>query len=289
LEGKTLRVWGEQGVGDEIWAAGMVGELMTGAASKGKVLIECRPKLVTLFQRSFAGAEVVAQTDPPDAKCNHDVDYQIACGSLARQLRPDAQSFPQRQATRGAYLLADTAREDYWRKRVAALGPGLKVGISWRSTNVKGERALMCTRLAQWAGLLALPNVHFVNLQYDEYRAEFAETEAATQTTLRGEIASYPEVDMFDDLDETAALMRSLDLVISAPTTVSILAAALGLPVWQLHYGAYWQGHGTPHNLWYPAMRVFHRKWDEDWEAVMQRVADALGAMANQETGVTIN
>jgi hypothetical protein len=87
-------------------------------------------------------------------------------------------------------------------------------------------------------------------------------------------------VDMFDDLDETAALMRGLDLVISAPTAVSILSAALGVPTWQMNYGAEWQCHGLANNPWYPAMRNFLRRWDQPWEEVLGKIARELQVMA---------
>ena len=87
---------------------------------------------------------------------------------------------------------------------------------------------------------------------------------------------------MFNDLDETAALMRGLDLVISAPTTVSVLSAALGVPTWQMQYGVDWQFHGLPNVPWYPAMRNYVREWDRPWEEVLARIAgDVSGATLN--------
>jgi tetratricopeptide (TPR) repeat protein len=284
LVGKTLRIWGEQGVGDEIWAAGMIPELLE-RTRLGELIIECRPKLVALFQRSFKAAEVLPQTMPPQPGALQGVDFQIACGSLGAFLRPGAVNFPSREATWGAYLFADAERTSYWRGQLEKLGKGLKVGICWRSSDLKGERRLACTRLIQWGSLFALAGITWVNLQYDESEAELLEAERAFGV----HILRYPELDMFDDLDETAALMRNLDLIISAPTTVSIQAGALGVPVWQMHYGAYWQGHGTPDNPWYPSMRVFHRQWDEPWECVLERIANALSNASIHEVRVTAN
>jgi len=284
LAGKTLLVWGEQGVGDEIWAAGMYRELIDGPARGERVLIECRPKLFPLFKRSFTGADVIAKLDPPDARCLNGVDFQIACGSLGRFVRPDLASFPRREATGGAYLFANPVREAAWRKRIASLGPGLKVGICWRSTNIKGERALSCTRLMQWGEVFKVPGVRFISVQYDECEAELAEAEAAFGVTIE----RFPEVDMYDDLDETAALMRGLDLVISAPTSVSILSAALGVPTWQMNHGVEWQLHGLDHNPWYPSMRNYARRWDQPWEDVLAKIAVELGALAENRSAATV-
>jgi tetratricopeptide (TPR) repeat protein len=273
LDGKTLLVHAEQGIGDQIWAAGMVGDLeqLKGA----KIVIECAPKLLPLFRRSFAWAEVVARTNPPDPKCLEGVDYQISGGGLGCRLRSHLDCFPRREATGGAYLFADAERERHWRQRMANLGAGLKVGIDWRSSNVSGERKLSCTQLLQWGEILRVSGVQFVNLQYDDCAAELAHAEAAFGVA----IARFPEVDMFDDLDETAALMRSMDLVISAPTSVSIMSAALGVPTWQLNYGTEWQRCGQPDNPWYPSMKTWVRHWSESWEAALGKVAAELTAL----------
>jgi predicted O-linked N-acetylglucosamine transferase (SPINDLY family) len=277
LLGKVLLIYPEQGVGDELWLAGMFGEMLERVGPDGRVVIECAAKLRALFQRSFAGAMVVAKRDPPALECidgvdGRNIDYQVAAGSLGQFLRPDLASFPKREATGGAYLIADAGREAHWKQKLAQLGPGLKVGVCWRSSNVKGDRALYCTLLTQWGDVLKVPGVQFVNLQYDECEAELQESEAAFGVKIQ----RYPEVDMFNDLDETAALMRGLDLVISAGTAVSILSAALGVPTWQLNYGLDWQCHGLPHNPWYAAMRNYPRQWNESWEKTLQRISHAL-------------
>jgi len=50
-------------------------------------------------------------------------------------------------------------------------------------------------------------------------------------------------------------------------------AAALGIEVHQLTYGADWQTHGTAEVPWYPTMARFQRSWDEPWESVLARLA----------------
>jgi Flp pilus assembly protein TadD len=277
IRGETLLVWGEQGLGDEIWSSGMIGELKDRVVG-GRVLIECNAKLVDLFARSFGvddgptRVEVIAKTEPPDPRCLQGVDYQVAASSLGRYLRTGLSSFPKREQTGGAYLFAAAEREAYWQDRLGTMGSGLKVGVSWRSSNTKAERALACTRLTQWGEIFKIPDIHFVNLQYDECEAELAEAEAKFGV----KIVRYPEVNMFDDLDETAALIRGLDLVISAPTTVSLLSAALGVPTWQMQYPLDWQLHGLPSWPWYPSMRNYTRKWDQPWEDILARIAGDL-------------
>jgi hypothetical protein len=61
---------------------------------------------------------------------------------------------------------------------------------------------------------------------------------------------------------------------------VSLQAAALGVPTWQLTYGADWQIHGTGRNVWLHAIRRFERRWDEPWKEVLARLSRALCAHA---------
>jgi len=86
---------------------------------------------------------------------------------------------------------------------------------------------------------------------------------------------------MFNDLTETAALVKALDLVISAPTTVSVQAAALGVPCWQMTYGGDWQVHGTAHNPWHPTIRRFKRRAEQPWSEVIEQISSELRLLAS--------
>jgi tetratricopeptide (TPR) repeat protein len=265
LAGKSVLVWGEQGIGDEITFSSMYSEVVEVSRS---CVIECAAKLVPLFARSFPGARVVPRATPPHPGTTGHFDYQSPAGSLARWLRPAIESFPARRG----HLVAAPERVAYWKNRLARLGDGLKVGFAWRSNNLKGVRALACTTPEQWGAILRVPGAHFVSLQYDECSAELARAREELGVALH----AFPEVDLFNDLDEAAALTRALDLVISAPTSVSVLAAALGVPTWQMAYGADWQIHGTQRNLWYPAMTRFKRAWNQEWKEILELIAERL-------------
>jgi tetratricopeptide (TPR) repeat protein len=265
LHGRRLLIWGEQGVGDEMMFAGIYAQLEDSGA---QVILECNPKLVSLFGRSFAWARVVERRTPASAELGAGIDYQISAGSLGRFFRASLESFP----LHDGYLLADESRVKYWHRRLSELGAGLKVGFCWRSSNMKADRALACTRLDEWGELFALPGIHWVCLQYDK-----CETELESARERFGvQLHRFEGVDYFDDLDEVSALMKGLDLVISAPTTVSVQAAALGIPTWQMSYGTDWQTHGTDRNPWFPAMTRFQRRWDQNWPDVFADVAAKL-------------
>lgn len=264
LAGRTLLVWGEQGIGDEILHAGMYRELIDSGV---RCVFECSAKLVPLFRRSFPQATVVPRTRPAHPATFDDVAAQSPAGSLPRYLRTSLDRFPLRRA----YLRPDPMRVEHWRDRLAGLGSGLKIGFCWRSSDIRGERALACTTLDSWDRLFAMRGVHWISLQYDECRAELEAAQRRVSTVL-----NRFELDYFNDLDEVSALTEALDLVISAPTSVSVQAAALGVEVWQLTYGADWQTHGTSGVPWYPGMIRYLRRWDESWTDVLSRVEASL-------------
>ncbi len=265
LVGKTVLIWGDQGIGDQIQFASMFREII---AVADRCIIECSNKLVPLFAHSFAGAQVVPRTDPPHPATLQGVDVQCSAGSLARWLRPSLESFPRHDG----YLAPAPGRVAYWKKRLAALGPGPKVGFAWRSSNRSAALRPYSTAINQWGPIFSVPGVHFINLQYDECASELAEARSQFGVSL----VAYPEVDLFDDLAEAAALTKALDLVIAPPTSTSILSAALGVHTWAMIYGADWQTHGTGHNPWHPTMRRFPRRWDQPWEEIIQIVSEQL-------------
>lgn len=265
LTGKSIVIWREQGIGDELMYASMYAEVIERAEH---CIIECHPKLLPLFTRTFARAQVVLKTDPPRPGAHDTVDYQCAAGSLARWLRPTIDSFPEREG----YLTPNPERVQYWRERLAEIGPGPKIGFCWRSMKNHGSRMLHYTTLDLWGPIFTLPGVHFVNLQYDKCDEEL---DAARQQ-FSVPLYAFQEVDLLNDLDEAAALTQALDLVISAGTAAGVMAAALGVPIWLIENGKGWTMLGTDYMPWFPTQRNFCHHWNQPWSEVIAEIAQLL-------------
>ncbi len=263
LAGKRLLVWGEQGVGDTILFSSLCGEAIARARS---VVIETDRRLVPLFARSFPAALV--RPHGPGAAAVPDCDLHTPIGSLARVFRCDLSAFP---GPAGGWLVPDPARVALWRERVATLGPGLRVGIGWRSALVTESRRAAYSRLDQWGALFAVPGVVFVTLQHGACEAE----RVAAEDLFGVAIHRWDDLDLTDDFDGTAALMANLDLVIAPATAVGELAAALGVPVWRFG-GRDWTQLGTAVRPWFPAQRLFQPQGGEDIPGVLRRMAGQL-------------
>lgn len=270
LAGKTLLVWMEQGLGDEIEYANMLGDAIARARH---VVIECEIRLATIFSRSFPEAEVVARQRPLPARLlQADIDYQINAGSMLPFLRPTLADFPQS----GGFLRAEPGAVAHWRARLASLGAGRRVGFSWRSKLQTRMRSFHYSSLDDWGALFALPGIVWVNLQYDQCEDELKETEARFGVTVH----RFPELDLMNDLEGAAALTAALDLVISPANSVTMMAGALGVPTWMALFDAQnWHRLGTSGHAFLPSVRVFPRVLPDTWGDVFARMAGALAVL----------
>lgn len=254
-----LLVWREQGVGDEILFSSCYGEL---AKRAGRLVIECDRRLAPLFARSFPTATVRPETSEP-----RDVDVQIAAGSVPRLLRSDLKRFP----LASSWLTPDPDRVAVWRDRLGALGPGLKIGIGWRSQVITAQRQGAYTALDQWEAIFAIPGITFVNLQYGECADEIQAAERRFGVTIH----RWPDLNLKDDFDGVAALMVNLDLVLSPAMSAGELAGALGAPVWRF-CGPDWTELGSATRPWFPSMRVFHPRPGTDLTDALNQIAGTL-------------
>ena len=273
LEGKTLLVIGEQGLGDEIMFANTLPDLQNAVGAKGCLKIALDSRLKPLVQRSFPDAIVghylSTMHNGKDLRLvpwAQKPDYVLPLGSALAQMRTSLHDFPETSFLRPEPVRAETYRSALSQK------PGLKVGICWRSMMINAQRQKYFSSIELWGPILRLEGVHFVNLQYGDCASEIA-----LAKSLHGvDIEVIDGLDLKNDLDGAAALSAACDLVISAPTAASALAGAVGTEVWFLTAGPVWPQLGTDHYPWYPASKVFSPDEFGNWPEVMPRIAEAL-------------
>ncbi|MBF0268278.1 MAG: tetratricopeptide repeat protein [Alphaproteobacteria bacterium] len=267
LKGKTVLVWREQGVGDEITFASALPDLIERA---GQVVVECSAKLVSLFARSFPEALIRAEDRRLDPKAPS-IDAHLPMGDLFPFFRPSVESFPKRDA----YLIADHQKAAAWKARLDALGGEPKIGIAWKSTLATPSRLpTFLPSLDQLDSLLRVKGVQFVNLQPRANLDEIAQAASRTGAMIH----HFDDLDLFDDLDGSAALMASLDKVVAIGTATAILSAALGIPTAMfLLKHAQWDPMGTQGIAWLPRVALFRRAWNESWDAAVQGAAEWAG------------
>jgi Flp pilus assembly protein TadD len=266
LAGKTVYVYTEQGLGDEVMFASCLPDLISRA---GKCVCECTPKLSRLFAHSFPGAEIVPKDTwkSPDSVRLYRPDVQVAIGSLPRFFRPSADAFP----VHAGYLRAEPDRLAYWRKQLAGLPGKKKVGISWRGGAQSTRRVLRSIPLHYWGPIMSLDDIDFICLQYAAREDELDQARA-----LGIRIRHWPHA--LEDYSETAALVSALDLVISVQTAVVHLAGALGRCTWALISAVpEWRYGGSGERMpWYPSVRLFRQSETDTWEGALAQVRAEL-------------
>ena len=177
------------------------------------------------------------------------------------------------------YLLADPAKVALWRERLVPI-QGVRVGLVWAGDARGGDAELVATdrrrsmALATLAPLLRVSECGFVSLQLGP--------PAAQARTLPHGMVLHDHTRLIGDFADTAALIETLDLVISVDTSTLHLAGALGKPVWLLNrFDTCWRWlTDRTDSPWYPTLRQFRQKRPGDWDGVIQDVAPALKKFA---------
>ena len=263
LAGRRLLLWAEQGLGDEF----MFGSLLPQAIARyPDAIVECEPRLVSLFQRSFPGTTIRAPSRRPG-----DADCHLPFGSLPRLMWRTAPV----PAPPAGWLKPDPERVAAWRQRLDALGPGLAVGIAWTSQRITTERRQSYTQLEDWLPLLRLTGLHPVSLQYDGREEEIA----AVEDRFGLRIHRWPDLDQIGDLENTAALMANLDLAVTVASSAGEMAAALGVPVWRVGRRD-WTQLGTAVRPWFPTMRCIQPRGDTGIAETISQAAQLVARLS---------
>lgn len=274
LRGRLL-LYREQGLGDEVFWASMLGEV---SQYFDAVLCICHAKLQTLFARSFPNIVFVADRPISHPLVFEPFDYQLSIGSLGAVLRQCRSSF---SAAGESFLIADPVRAEHWRQRFAQLGGGLKIGLAWRSVIQTGGRAIHYPPLVEMKPLLQVMGVDFINLQYCATPEECSEIESM----LGRPFYNFREVDHFDDLDASAAMMAACDIVVAPCTATAALAAALGVPVLEMEAVAV-NGFqlGQQQSPWAPMMTRFGKLPEQPWSSVIEQIAQVVQQLQHERS-----
>lgn len=260
LFGKSMMIGFEMGHGDMIFYARYIAELKTRGVST--ISLICHPGLKRLFA-TLEGADHVYSLD--DEVSPDGWDYWTPPMSLPHYCLTTSSTIP----APIPYLRADPALVEQWRSKLPK--NGVRVGMVWKGNPLfENDADRSIASLAEFSPLLGIPGVHFISLQKGQGESE--KPPLGMPWTGLG-----PQLNDFAD---TAAVLQSLDLVISVDTAVAHLAGAMGKPCWVLlpDFRCDWrwlgQGGTTP---WYPeSMRLFRQCAEGDWAPVIKALRQEL-------------
>lgn len=257
IEGKTLYVYYEAGLGDTIMFARYLPLLKNKCA---KVLFNPQISLTSFFKENYPDIEIIdSKTSTEDIS----FDVHIPIMSLAYVLQEDSENIPYSEG----YLKANSElvkqyKEEYFNNSK------FKIGIKWQGNATIGLSRII--PLTSFYKLFDLPNTRFYSVQKDDEKCE-------TLNLVEG----YEIIDLgatFSDFSHTSAAVENLDLIICNDTSIAHLAGALGKQCWVLLPYLYnWRWHNDiSYSPWYKSIKLFRQKESENWDEVFDRVREEL-------------
>ena len=259
LEGKTILLHAEQGLGDTIHFVRYVPQVKQRG---GTVIVECPKPLLSLLTSGAGIDRLVGRGEelPP-------FDLQAPLLSLPGIFRTSLETIP----ADVPYLFADPGLVEHWRRELGSIA-GFKIGIAWHGSPKHPNDRNRSIPLASFEPLARCSRVRLLSLQKG--------TGAEQLQDLAGRIPVADVGSRLDDFRDTAAVLVNLDLVIACDTAVAHLAGALGVPVWvALPFTADWRWLlDRSDSPWYPTMRLFRQRQPGDWPGVFEDIKAELAA-----------
>jgi hypothetical protein len=266
IKGRLL-IWAEQGIGDEIFYAGLLPMLSTKDVS---ITLSADKRLHPIYRRSFPKVDILDKDVLMNSSVDTGFDAQAPIGDLGYLLDINPAAI---KATRSPYLQSDPVKRDSYRRTTSALGSGLVCGVAWKSVNPKFGTA-KSIGLDSFAPLLGLPGVHFVNLQYGDVKEEIQHV----KSTLSVDVHQVPGVDVFYDVDSLLALIDACDIVVTTSNVTAHLAGSIGKRAAVLvphSRGKIWYWHeNDEYSFWYPSLKLFYQDNTVTWDQTIEDCSD---------------
>jgi len=269
LAQKNIFLWYEpwQGIGDEILFLRYAAPLAERAQREGGlIMLACHEPLLTLFGRSLADHRNVlflttkerGQAWQPQHFLGR-TPMQCPIMSLPLFLSEIPPRFP--------YLTPDPVKVEAWRERLS-VDKSVKVGLSWTGREDHPRNDLRTVPILDL--VRAIKNIPGVTL-YSLQREHPDQARAAALIDFTQELAS---------VDDTAALVSNLDLVIGVDSMTAHLAGALNIPTWVLcDFNPPWMwGRKDKRTIWYPSVNVYRQHKMHRWEGVFEEIRADLRA-----------
>jgi tetratricopeptide (TPR) repeat protein len=256
--GKTLLLHAEQGFGDTLQFC----RYATLVGAKARVVLDVPRPLVRLCSSLAGVAHIIATGDlsPP-------FDLHCPLLSLPHAFGTTVETVP----SNIPYLIPEASLVSGWRQRTGS--SGFKIGICWQgnpqNSDIGRSIPLRCYR-----PIAAIPGVRLISIQKLHGLEQLSTLPSGmTVETLGTELDGGP-----DAFVDTAAVIASLDLIITCDTSIAHLAGALGRPVWVALKQVpdwRWMLHRED-SPWYPTARLFRQHQGGEWDEVFERMAAEL-------------
>lgn len=271
LDGRRILLHSEQGLGDTIQFC----RYATLVAARGGIaILQVQPAAERLLRSLGVVRNGLAETALQGVK-PPEFDLECPLMSLPAVFGTTVDTVP----WPGAYLGGDDESAEENRLKFRSLPTGqhpdeqsLRVGLAWAGNPHYKADAARSIVLQTLLSLLRLPGINWISLQKGPATEQLFD--------LPDDVCVLDGSSKDRNLAETAALLATLDLVITTDTCIAHLAGAMAKPVWILlpHLSDWrWmqQVETTP---WYPTARLLRQSANGDWPGVADRARMGLSA-----------
>ena len=208
----------EQGVGDEILYGSMYGDLLK---TLENVTIECDPRLLNLFKRSFpkySNSFIELGSISNDDYELEKIDYVLYAGSLGRYYRKRLENF-----INEPFLKIDHKKYIEIQSKLSKYDNKYNIGISWKSFNNRyaSDKSL---DLDDFKDVFKIPNCNVFNLQYGDVLDEINNF-----NNKKNKLMKIEDLDLYNDFEGVAAFLKSLDMFVTISNSTAHLAGSLGV------------------------------------------------------------
>ncbi len=256
IEGKTILVYDEQGLGDTIQFCRYVKLL---SEKNTKVILQCHSALSDMLKGCRGVYKVIARESLNDPDIQY--DYHIPLLSLPKYFNTSLKTLP---ATIPYISVAEGLTEKFHSKYFA--NGKVNIGIVWEGKTPVGNAHRACP-MEFFTTLIGEAKYEFFSLQKGE--AAYRDKQKMNKHGI---------IDLSDELNsfnETAAIIKNLNLVITIDTSVAHLAGALGIKTYTLlSYKSdwRWQNNNDWLSIWYPQMKLIKQKKFGEWKSIFEKI-----------------
>ncbi|MBT5048724.1 MAG: glycosyltransferase family protein [Rhodospirillaceae bacterium] len=260
LGGKRLLVHAEQGFGDTIQFCRYLSFLPDDAA---EIVFQVPERLLPLMGSLRADVTLVGTEDTGE-RC----DLEAPLLSLPHLIGPADPVAPETDR----YLAPDPDHLARWADRLSG-HDGASIAICWQGNPDYRYDNSRSVPLQAFTPLSELSGIRLISLQQSPGCSQMDDVPWGNRITNLGD-----DIDQESAFIDSAAILATVDLVVTSDTAIAHLAGALGVPVWMaLAHVPDWRwgltGTTTP---WYPTMRLFRQETRGDWDSVFNNIAAAI-------------
>jgi len=259
LEGRKLLIHAEQGLGDTIQFCRSLDHFVE---SDIDYTVELPERLLPLLSNLRTSDHHVA------AGQNTRSDVEAPLMSLPHLTGPAEPFYP----ITGAYIAPTEHSATQWRERLPSDG-SLRVAICWQGSMDYRADANRTVPLDALSPIATLADIQLISLQQGDSTQDLARQSWGANVLSLGN-----DIDTDGAFVDSAAILSSVDVLITSDTAMAHLGGALGVKTWlALSFIPDWRwGLNCTETSWYPSMKLYRQPQHGDWASVFKKITHDL-------------